>query len=1655
MKLTRLITGILLALSICAVSVSAQVSAPQDFARGTANIAPKEHNFFTFPSEKPADLSEAVFSRTPKEFYGHPEFGKVAYQTGCSNCAELVHKRTANSRYYIDLGEPSKFYIQQAYGPVHYRDAQGYWRSIDPRLRPADQPGVYRTPGQPNVFTINLKEDYTEAEFDGGKRLRYNAGARVLTLSGGSETDRGELRARPETSHAGADGVWSEDVFPGIDRQILFKRDRTKTNYVLKHKPEYAEGAEYFVIEERMTVPAGARWIRDASRGHETKGGYWKGYLLLVDAQGRTLAELGQAITYDVGSGTATAEYRVEMNGSQAVVRMRLRAEWLLAADRAYPVTLDPELEIRTSYPDPILYPTTANASLADVETFQDLRDDCWTPSEGICGPYVMDLALPRRSAITDVSFSYAIESKIRQTWLRMTFTFHGTDAEGDEFSSGPWTCSNTLEASNPGMCTADPADPFRYRLDGFTIESTCDEERTVPFEVRTYGCECGAGTECLDDCFETPADAWQMLVTGRTLEAGVASNAGSGSSITICTGESVNYTAEGQFGVPDYSYKWFDAFDGSAGTGDIRSEAREFNIVPEDVGVYNFSLEITDRCNELDPAVPPVVQNYEIIVREGPQMNVLSADTILCLATDRGSAEIEIVDSPAPIECSGATPGCLGVTEPLPKDFDLDENANDHSNNNAESTTGPTGASPFKGTLRAARIQYLYPQDIVGFLYPPGAPAEEKYPGKISAIAFYVTEKNTGEAFENFTIRMRCANGLNGITEFQPINDVVYGPASFSTTQGLNTIELDNAFVWDGESAILLEFCFENPRPVTDGDPDRPNPEIDRVSLTQVPNRDLCVMTSEPPDISQNVCELPAESTRDRFLNLRFIRCTSLQWYDDGAPSVRLTQAELNADPVSLRDDLAEGQYIANYVDPTGCTISDTFNVKVLADLDTLIKPACAGEANGAITILQPAGEDPNADGYRYQLLEADGVTEVAPFQESPLFENLAAGDYMIAVEIPPNARQCDPLPVTVREAPGVEIESIEAEVSGCGQAAQGSMTINVNAATGVPPYEYSIDGGATFGPDSVFPDIAAGTYNIVVRDANGCEATEERVVENEDSDLAINLEASEITPVSCAETDPPDGSILVAAMGGTKPYQFSIDDGATFQNDSLFTGLAGGQDYTVTVQDAQECTATAEFSDEYGVTAPEPFELQLVSSRNESCAGLEDGEIVLQLVGGNPPYTFGPDAEAVDQPPYEITLADLAPGDYAYDAAYATDANGCELSVQAAAQTVTVGPGTNVTLAEPADPVVCVNIDGETADGAPFTHDLGAALPDGETLPDGTWTLTLDGETQPTEEYIGEDNVFTPGFVKPVWGEYVVSLTAADGNGVEGACGSDPVTITLGGSEILNKPTETAFCQEDELELGRSSTPPGEWTADPPETAVIPGEDDRVNLAETPPGTYTLTFANDACPEQTEHNTYTFTVLRTPDASFDTPEPTSGEAFYARIDNIRFTNTTTDTLEPFEVVEDQPTRYTWNFGDGNNSALESPAHTYEKDGVYTVTLTVENPHETLTCSDEATAQVTVQSEIDMNIPTIITPNGDGVNDVLRLQVPPDYSLTFNIYNQWGQPAFEYGADGNTWDGSCNGGDCPEGVYFYVMQLKNSITGSELDRSGSITILR
>ncbi len=131
--------------------------------------------------------------------------------------------------------------------------------------------------------------------------------------------------------------------------------------------------------------------------------------------------------------------------------------------------------------------------------------------------------------------------------------------------------------------------------------------------------------------------------------------------------------------------------------------------------------------------------------------------------------------------------------------------------------------------------------------------------------------------------------------------------------------------------------------------------------------------------------------------------------------------------------------------------------------------------------------------------------------------------------------------------------------------------------------------------------------------------------------------------------------------------------------------------------------------------------------------------------------------------------------------------------------------------------------------------------------------------------------------------------------------------------------------------------------------------------------------------------------------------------------------------------------------------NGVDIPESTYDtlmvkEPALYTVVVT-----DTITgCVAFFDLDVTDQN-CDLTIPNVFTPNGDGINDefeILNLEHYPNAQIV--IFNRYGKRVFEHHDYYNNW---WDGGNAPDGTYFYVLQYARM--GKMRYAEGSVTIIR
>ncbi len=252
--------------------------------------------------------------------------------------------------------------------------------------------------------------------------------------------------------------------------------------------------------------------------------------------------------------------------------------------------------------------------------------------------------------------------------------------------------------------------------------------------------------------------------------------------------------------------------------------------------------------------------------------------------------------------------------------------------------------------------------------------------------------------------------------------------------------------------------------------------------------------------------------------------------------------------------NSLCVGTYTVTITDINGCTGTSTFTVNGNIVITGTIVPtnvSCNSACNGSATVTPSGGVTP----YTYSWAPSGGNAATA--------NSLCAGTY--TVTITDNGGCNGTATVTIAEPPPLGI-SMSFTDPLCNGNCNGTVTATVTG--GTTPYSYAwLPGGQT---TASLTGLCSGTYTLTVTDVNTCTASQTVTL----TDPALLGITGVATNASCSTVN--DGSVTTTATGGTTPYTYLWSNGQTTAN--LSNVLPGN--YTVTVTDVNNCTATASFN-------------------------------------------------------------------------------------------------------------------------------------------------------------------------------------------------------------------------------------------------------------------------------------------------------------------------------------------------------------------------------------------------------------------------------------------------------------------------------------------
>ena len=292
----------------------------------------------------------------------------------------------------------------------------------------------------------------------------------------------------------------------------------------------------------------------------------------------------------------------------------------------------------------------------------------------------------------------------------------------------------------------------------------------------------------------------------------------------------------------------------------------------------------------------------------------------------------------------------------------------------------------------------------------------------------------------------------------------------------------------------------------------------------------------------------------------------------------------------------LTAGEYSISVTDAAGNSAEAAYTIPEPKPLQVSITPdapASTNKADGKATVRAEGG----TGNYSYAWDSGEAGRSAA---------QLAAGPHTVTVSDENGCEATASLEVTEDILPLTLQMRTEGTIDCAGEQ---TASIDLEVSGGKPPFEFSWSVEEISGTQGT--NLGAGEYAVTVTDAAGTrKVVEATITEPEPLSLSIRVDAP-------ASTNNADGQASAKVSGGTAPYTFQWDNGAT---GAAATDLAPGL-RAVTVTDAGGCSRNAEVEINENIL---PLQISASQSAPVKCFGGEEGAIKVNAEGGKPPYKY-----------------------------------------------------------------------------------------------------------------------------------------------------------------------------------------------------------------------------------------------------------------------------------------------------------------------------------------------------------------------------------------------------------------------------------------------
>lgn len=544
----------------------------------------REFNFTSFTPKSNKIINQELLDLTGSEFYTHPEFGILPLDAPCTDCIEILDKRTSNTKYYVKKGtNGQKFYSEASNLDLHYRNDKGEIITIDPRLS-ADKinVGIYKAEQQPDPTELNMIEGYTAMQLMEKTIFKFNQGLTIYSTDDFVTFDNIDFINRTNYT-AGDDGAYITNAFGQIDQQLIFGEALIKSSYLINDLSSINTSKKFFVIEDEFILPDGFELKQDIYEGLKNDYDFWFGDLILENKDGIELARIDAPIIYDSNSSDSVLidsnianniSYSIEKTGNVCKLKMIIETAWLSSPSRVFPIIVDPTV-------------FGATTTWTGVSGTDDSPNFCTVS---------LSVPTPAMATFTGSSIFWEFEASgvscapfCKMKFLQVYITT-GCSVGASGFCPGPgdpllllggvWICPgcNAPGTWNPTIDDASSASLVSCYPPNCAAGS-------IPFTIHHNQFQCVTPGGCVNTC----AFLKKFIVTveGETVTATALAEGATAYTVLNCADQSGYLSASTpNYGVPGYTYTW---------TPGPLTGSPVFVVFP--MGVTVYTLTITDAC--------------------------------------------------------------------------------------------------------------------------------------------------------------------------------------------------------------------------------------------------------------------------------------------------------------------------------------------------------------------------------------------------------------------------------------------------------------------------------------------------------------------------------------------------------------------------------------------------------------------------------------------------------------------------------------------------------------------------------------------------------------------------------------------------------------------------------------------------------------------------------------------------------------------------------------------------------------------------------------------------------------------------------------------------------------------------------------------------